>query len=85
MTGFKPRTSIVGSDRSTNWVTTTAPNQRCYVDAEQGNKNQIFAADSSQTFIQQIFGEKKLYLAPKFKIRRLVFLKKIVASHSEQQ
>ena len=25
MTGFEPRTSGVGSDRSTNWATTTAP------------------------------------------------------------
>ena len=24
MTGFKPRTSGIGSDRSTNWATTTA-------------------------------------------------------------
>ena len=24
MTGFKPRTSDIGSDRSTNWATTTA-------------------------------------------------------------
>ena len=25
MTGFEPRTSGVGSDRFTNWATTTAP------------------------------------------------------------
>ena len=25
MTGFEPRTSVIGSDRSTNWGTTTAP------------------------------------------------------------
>ena len=24
MTGFEPRTSVIGSDRSTNWATTTA-------------------------------------------------------------
>ena len=27
MTGFEPRTSDIGSDRSTNWATTTAPLQ----------------------------------------------------------
>ena len=27
MTGFEPRTYGIGSDRSTNWATTTAPNE----------------------------------------------------------
>ena len=29
MTGFEPRTSGIGSDRSTNWATTTAAHIFC--------------------------------------------------------
>ena len=30
MTGFEPRTSGIGSDRSTNWATTTARDWKCF-------------------------------------------------------
>ena len=31
MTGFEPRTSGIGSDRSTNWATTTAQHIRYFI------------------------------------------------------
>ena len=40
MAGFEPRTSGVGSNRSANWATTTAPNDNI------GNKNVYSIAPS---------------------------------------
>ena len=89
MTGFEPRTSGIGSDRSTNWATTTARllNTRClfflYIDDVQSDQMGIFRAKMAQVS-RDVFGYLKNatyfggnlcgYILDNFRDKGLIFI-----------